>query len=155
PDLISYAPQRRENGNGDGLATHILSPSGKEFPLFSEALAAEIAERSGAPVQMTHLKHGIFDDASISLISSTTVHELCQIAKASPDARRFRPNIVLRSVRAVPFEEDRWLAGVLSFGEADDAPAITVTTRDVRCAMVNIDPDGRSLNLEVMKACVR
>ena len=34
------------------------------------------------------------------------------------------------------------MGGVLSFGEGDDAPAITVTMRDVRCSMVNLDPDS-------------
>lgn len=53
------------------------------------------------------------------------------------------------------FEEDQWVGGVLTFGDADDAPAVTVTLRDLRCAMVNIDPDGGSLTPEMMKACVR
>lgn len=28
----------------------------------------------------------------------------------------------VRSTRAVPFQEDEWLGGVLTFGEGDDAP---------------------------------
>jgi hypothetical protein len=44
---------------------------------------------------------------------------------------------------------------VLTFGDAADAPAVAVTMRDVRCAMVNIDPDDGSLAPEVMKAVVR
>ena len=47
------------------------------------------------------------------------------------------------------------MGGVLSFGEGDDAPAIAVTMRDLRCSMVNIDPDSASLAPEVMKAVVR
>ena len=154
PDLISFTPLRRENGNGDGVPTHVRTPAGEEMPLFSEALAQEVERRCGAPVQMTHLKHGIFDDASISVISSTTVQEICQLAGKSTDIRRFRPNIVVRSIRGVPFEEDQWVGGVLTFGEADDAPAVSVTMRDLRCGMVNIDPDDGSIASEVMKACV-
>ena len=45
--------------------------------------------------------------------------------------------------------------GVLTFGDADDAPAVTVTTRDVRCVMVNLDPDGGSPSPEVLKTVVR
>jgi hypothetical protein len=44
---------------------------------------------------------------------------------------------------------------VLSFGEGDDAPAIAVTMRDVRCSMVNLDPDSASPSPEVLKAVVR
>lgn len=155
PDLILFTPQRREDGNGEALPTHVLTPEGEEMPLFGEALAAEVGRRYGAPVQMMQLDHGIFDEASISVITSDTVREVCRLAGRSADVRRFRPNIVVRSTRAVPFEEDEWLGGVLTFGEADDAPTITVTMRDLRCAMVNIDPDGGSLAPEMMKACVR
>jgi hypothetical protein len=41
------------------------------------------------------------------------------------------------------------------FGEGNDAPAVTVTMRDARCAMVNIDPDRGSLSPEILKAIVR
>ena len=44
---------------------------------------------------------------------------------------------------------------VLTFGEGDDAPAITVTMRDERCAMVNLDPDSARPAPEVLKAVVR
>jgi uncharacterized protein YcbX len=101
------------------------------------------------------LNHGIFDDGSISVITSDTVREIGRLAGRSADVRRFRPNIVVRSTRAIPFEEDQWLGSVLSFGEADDAPAVTVTARDVRCVMVNLDPDDASRASEVMKAVVR
>jgi hypothetical protein len=49
------------------------------------------------------------------------------------------------------------LGGVLSFGDKDedDAPAITVTMRDVRCSMVNLDPDSARPAPEMLKAVVR
>jgi hypothetical protein len=47
------------------------------------------------------------------------------------------------------------LGGVLTFGEGDDAPAITVTLLDVRCSMVNLDPDSASPAPEMLKAIVR
>jgi uncharacterized protein YcbX len=155
PELILFTPQRREDGNGEALPTHVRTPEGNELPLFGEALAAEVGRRCGAPVQMMQLNHGIFDEASVSVIASETVREIGRLAGTSADVRRFRPNIVVRSVRAVPFEEDEWLGGVLTFGEADDAPAVAVTLRDVRCAMVSIDPDGGSPAPEVLKAVVR
>jgi len=155
PALVSFTPLRGEGDNDDALPTHVRTPEGEAMPVFGEALAAEVGRRCGAPVQMMHLNHGIFDDASISVIASATVFEIGRLAQTNLDVRRFRPNILVRSTRAVPFEEDRWLGGVLAFGEAHDAPAITVTTKDLRCAMVNIDPDGGRSSPEVMKACVR
>jgi uncharacterized protein len=61
----------------------------------------------------------------------------------------------LGSTRAIPFEEEEWLGGALTFGEADDAPAIHVTMPDPRCVMVNFDPDGGDRAPEVLKAVVR
>jgi uncharacterized protein YcbX len=103
---------------------------------------------------MMQLRHGIFDDASISVISFDTVREIGRLAGLSPDVRRFRPNVVVRLLRSVPFQEDEWLGSVLSFGEGDEAPAIAVTMHDVRCSMVNLDPDSASPAPEVLKAVV-
>jgi uncharacterized protein YcbX len=125
------------------------------MPLFGEALAAEIGRRHGAPVQIMHLRHGIFDDATVSVITSDTVREIGRLSGVAPDVRRFRPNVVVRSLDKVPFEEDGWLGGTLTFGDADDAPAVAVTARDVRCAMVSFDPDGGRSAPEVLKAVVR
>jgi uncharacterized protein YcbX len=154
PDLVLFAPQRREDGARETFPTHIRTPDGEEMPVFGEDLAAEVGRRYGAPVQMMQLNNGIFDEASISVIASDTVREIGRLAGRSPDVRRFRPNVVVRLLRSVPFQEDEWLGGVLSFGEEDDAPAISVTMRDVRCSMVNLDPDSASPAPEVLKAVV-
>jgi uncharacterized protein YcbX len=155
PDLLLFVPQRREDGAQGDLTTHIRTPDGEELPVFGEDLAAEVGRRYGAPVQMMQLRHGIFDEASISVIASDTMWEIGRLAGRSLDVRRFRPNVVVRLLRSIPFQEDEWLGGVLSFGEGDAAPAINVTIRDERCSMVNLDPDSASPAPEVMKAVVR
>jgi uncharacterized protein len=155
PDLLLFAPQRRKDGAPGELPSHIRTPDGEEMDVFGEDLATEVGRRYGAPVQMMHLRHGIFDEASISVIASDTVLEVGRLSGRSLDVRRFRPNIVVRLLRSVPFQEDEWLGGVLSFGEGDDAPAVAVTMRDLRCVMVNLDPDSASSAPEVMKAIAR
>jgi uncharacterized protein YcbX len=160
PELVLFTPQHCEGDASEGgaqgdLPTHIRTPDGKALPVFGDDLAAEIGRRYGAPVQMMQMKHGIFDDASISVIASDTVREISRLARKSLDERRFRPNVVVRLLRPVPFQEDEWLGGVLSFGEGDDAPAISVTMHDVRCSMVNLDPDSAGQSPEVLKAIVR
>jgi len=154
PDLISYTPVRRDGERG-ALPTHVRTPDGDELPLFGEALAAEVERRHRAPVEMMQLKHGIFDESSISVIAPATIGEICRLADTGADVRRFRPNILVRSIRDVPFEEDDWVGGVLTFGDADDSPAVAVTRRDIRCVMINLDPDGGPSNPDVLKACVR
>ena len=162
PDLIRYVPLRLENEN-DGadtdVPTHIRTPECKELPLYrkdrGKDLAKEVGRRYGAPVEMMQLRNGIFDEACISVIATDTVSEIARLAGVSPDVRRFRPNIVVRLLPPAPFQEDAWLGGVLSFGEEDDPPAIIVTQRDVRCSMLNLDPDTARPAPEVLKAVVR
>jgi uncharacterized protein YcbX len=137
------------------LPTHIRTPEGVEMAVFGEELAAEIGRRYGSPVQMMQMKHGIFDEASVSVIASDTVSEIGRLAGMNADVRRFRPNVLVRLVRPGAFQEDKWVGGGLWFGEGEDAPAIAVTMRDERCSMVNLDPDSGSVAPEVMKAVVR
>jgi hypothetical protein len=157
PELLLFAPHRREGGaQGDVLLpSHIRTPDGEEMPVFGEDLAKEVGRRYGGLVEMMQLRHGIFDEASISVIASETVREIGRLAGRSLDVRRFRPNVLVRLLRSAPFQEDEWVGGVLSFGGGDDAPAIAVTMRDERCSMVNLDPDSASPAPEVMKAVVR
>jgi uncharacterized protein YcbX len=155
PDLLLFAPHRRDNGAQGDLPTHVRTPDGEEMPVFGENLTTEVGRRYRAPVQMMQLNQGIFDEASVSVIASDTVREIGRLAGKSLDVRRFRPNVVVRLRRSVPFQEDEWLGGVLSFGEGDDGPAVTVTMRDDRCSMVNLDPDSAASAPEVQKAVVR
>ncbi|HEY2712003.1 MAG TPA: MOSC N-terminal beta barrel domain-containing protein [Chthoniobacterales bacterium] len=154
PELLLFSPQRRGATIGD-LPTHVRTPENNELPVFGEELVAEVGRRHGSPVEMMHLRHGIFDDASISVIASETVHEIARLTGLSADVRRFRPNVVVRLLRPVPFLEDQWVGGILSFGDGDNAPAISVTMRDVRCPVVNFDPDSARRAPKVMKAIVQ
>ena len=155
PDLVLFSPQSRRNAAGNDLPSHILTPDGKEVPVLGEELANEVGGRFGAPVQMMHLRHGIFDEEPISVIASDTVREIGRLSGRDLDVRRFRPNLVVRLLRSAPFQEDQWLGGVLSFGRGDGVPAAAVTMRDERCSMVNLDPDSAQPATEVMKAIVR
>jgi len=155
PDLLLFTPARHDQcGNGD-LPTHVRTPDGIEMDCFGEELAAEVGRRHGAPVQMMRLDHGIFDEAAISVITLDTIDEIGRLADITPDVRRFRPNILVRTSRSAPFHEDAWVGGVLSFGNGDDAPAVAVTMPDIRCSMISLDPDSARPSPAVLKAVVR
>ena len=155
PELILFAPQRRGPGVAGNVPTHVRTPEGEELAIFGDQLATEVGRRHGSPVEMMYLNRGIFDEASISVITSATVGEIGRLVSQQPDVRRFRPNILIASQRSVPFEEDEWVGGVLSFGEGDEAAAIAIVNYDERCAMVNFDPGSARPTPEVLKAIVR
>src|SRR5687768_6460318 len=73
PELVLFTPRWGEGQNGATVPTHVLTPTGETLPAFGEALAADVGRRHGAPVQMMHLRHGVFDDATVSVITTATV----------------------------------------------------------------------------------
>lgn len=152
PELILFAPQGRDAERK--MPTHVRTPEGAELELFGAELAGDIGRRHGAAVEMMYLDRGIFDEAPISVITSTTIAEVSQQAGVQTDVRRFRPNVLIASRRAAAFQEDEWVGGVLSFGAAESA-AITVTNYDERCAMVSFDPDTARPAPELLKTIVR
>jgi uncharacterized protein YcbX len=123
--------------------------------LHSEELESEIAERYGSGVELMNVKHGIFDDASVSVISRPTIAGISRGAGVGLDSRRFRANIVLETHNSEPFEEDGWVGGRLLFGENEPRPAVSGTVRDVRCMMINLDPDTATQDARVLKSVVR
>jgi uncharacterized protein YcbX len=153
PDLVRFTPVRREAETP--LATHVRTPDSQELTIFGTDLRAEIERRHGARLEMTHLRGGIFDDASISVMAVETIEEIGKSTQTVPDARRFRPNVVLRLERAKPFQEDGWIGGVLAFGEPGEGPRISVVAHDVRCSIVNIHPDSARCDPGVLRFIVR
>jgi uncharacterized protein YcbX len=167
PQLLLYRPfgldSNANSKNGEPLPTHVRTPDGKEYELRSDQLREEISGRYGGDVELMNLKHGIFDAACISVISLGTVRGVERESGRDVDLRRFRPNVVIETNNAEPFEEDRWVGRTLMFGEGNSGaaplavptPAIGVTMRDERCVMVNFDPDTAERDSEVMKTVVR
>jgi uncharacterized protein YcbX len=150
--LMQYTPVRREE---DEAPTHVTTPDGDVLEIMGEALAADVARRYGHPVEMMQMKHGVFDEADVSVIAAGTVEGICRLGGVASDVRRFRPNILVRTQSNAVFEENDWVGGSIAFGEGPDAPAIHVTMNDRRCVMVNLDPDGGPASPEVMKAALK
>jgi len=154
PELLLYKPIGRQEAT-EPLPTHIRTPDGKEYELTDEAMLIEIATRHGSEVELLQVRHGIFDEATISVITLGTIENIMREAGHDADIRRFRPNLVIDTKGAQPFEEDRWVGKVLEIGTEGTGPAISVTMRDKRCAMINLNPDTAKVSAEVMKTVIR
>jgi hypothetical protein len=156
PELLLYKPIRQEPLSQDNnLPTHVMTPEGKVLGIRSDELRDEIIRRYGADVELMQLKQGIFDEAAISLITLATSHKITNDAGQPPDIRRFRPNIVIDTGQSEPFTEDQWVGKTVFFGNTDDCPAVQVTLRDKRCAIVNLNPDTAQKEPTVMKTVVQ
>jgi uncharacterized protein YcbX len=155
PELLLYHPVGLDESTGEPLPTHVRTPAGSYVELRSAELKAELAERFGGGIDLMQLKHGLFDEATVSVISLATIAGIGREAGLDLDRRRFRANIVVETGRREPFLEDEWVGRMLVFGDSDPRPAVSVTLRDVRCVMLNLDPETGEQDARVMKTVVR
>jgi uncharacterized protein YcbX len=155
PELLLYEPFGLDENEEEPLPTHVRTPEGISLALRSEELRSSIAGKFGSEVELMNLKHGIFDEAGVSVINLTTISAICQEAEQTLDTRRFRANIVLATDAAEPFLEDGWVGGRLVFGSGEVGPILSITMRDLRCMMINLNPDTAKQDPRVMKAVVR
>jgi uncharacterized protein YcbX len=155
PELLLHQPLGLDPKAEEPLPAHVRTPAGIELPLASAELRNSIAEKLGKPVELMKLKHGIFDEASVSVINLATIAAIGAEVEQKLDTRRFRANVVLESPSSEPFSEDEWVGGALIFGDLESGPMVNITLRDVRCVMLNFDPDTAESDPRIMKAVVR
>jgi uncharacterized protein YcbX len=154
PEILLYQPTGLDNTTGEPLPTQVRTPLGAHLELRSAELKSEISERLRSEIELMMFKHGIFDDAAISVISLATIAGIGRTAGLDLDRRRFRANVLLETEKQTLFHEDAWVGGTLVFGDSDTPPAICVTQRDLRCKMINLDPVTAQDNARIMKTVV-
>lgn len=150
PGLIRYRPYYAPDGG-----VRVVTPDGEDLELASEALRRQLSAEHGAEVELMRLDQGIYDEAKLSLISTATIGGIGAAAGVALEGRRFRPNLLVDLAEDRPFVEDAWVGQVLAFGQAADAPAIHITMLDLRCSMINLDPDTAASDPRVLKAAGR
>ena len=155
PELLLYQPFGLDEKAEEPTPTHVRTPEGVELAIGSTELQTSVAEKFGSAVELMKLKHGIFDDASVSVINLATIAAIGREVEQDLDTRRFRANIVIATESTEPFLEDGWIGGRLVFGDDETGPIVSLTLRDPRCVMINLDPDTAEQDPRIMKAAVR
>jgi uncharacterized protein YcbX len=133
----------------------VRTPEGIDLALRSAELQNSVAEKFGSAVELMKLKHGIFDEASVSVINLATISAIGREVGDDLDIRRFRANIVIATDATEAFQEDDWIGSRLVFGDNDAGPMLNVAMSDPRCVMINLDPDTAKQDPRIMKAAVR
>jgi uncharacterized protein YcbX len=155
PELLLYHPVGIDERTGESLPTHVRTPDGSELELGSAELNAQVSEHFGMGVELMMLKHGIFDEAAVSVINLATIEGIGREAGLKLDHRRFRANLVVETELNEPFLEDGWVGGTLVFGEGATRAVVSVTLRDLRCVIINLDPETSEASASVMKTVMR
>ncbi|HKD21018.1 MAG TPA: MOSC domain-containing protein [Rhizomicrobium sp.] len=155
PDLLLHTPMGFDDTAKDPAPTHIRTPEGMSLALGSTELDSHMSKKLGSPVELMKLRQGIFDETPVSVITPATISAIAREAGRDLDTRRFRPNIVIATDAPQPFVEDDWIGGRLVFGSETDGAVVQITLRDLRCVMIDFDPDTAERNPRVMQAVVR
>lgn len=150
PELLLYKPHY-ENGDVAKGSIKVQTPEGLEIALSDPRLAERISHLYGSDVHPMRLNSGIFDQASLSLISQETIAAVSAETNRKLEIARFRPNILVEILDGRPFAEDTWVGRRLTFGTSVNAPAMRVTERDIRCVMVNFDPTTVEKDANILK----
>ncbi len=150
PELLLYKPRYVNDDPAKGSVL-VQTPDGLEIELSDARLAERISQLYGSDVYPMRLDSGIFDQASLSLISQETIAAVSGEMSRNLEIARFRPNIVVEQLDGRPFAEDSWVGRRLTFGTSVDAPAMRVTERDIRCVMVNFDPTTVEQDARILK----
>jgi len=155
PELLLYQPIGVAENSEEPTPTHVRTPEGTDLALGSAELQNSVAEKFGSAVELMKLKHGIFDEASVSVINLATISAIGREVGDDLDIRRFRANIVIATDATEAFQEDDWIGSRLVFGDNDAGPMLNVAMSDPRCVMINLDPDTAKQDPRIMKAAVR
>jgi uncharacterized protein YcbX len=155
PELLLYQPIGLAENSEEPTPTHVRTPEGIDLALRSAELQNSVADKFGSAVELMKLKHGIFDEASVSVINLATISAIGREVGDDLDIRRFRANIVIATDATEAFQEDDWIGSRLVFGDNDAGPMLNVAMSDPRCVMINLDPDTAKQDPRIMKAAVR
>lgn len=154
-EMVLYQPLGIDESEEEPIPTHVRTPEGNVLPLDSPQLRSLIENKFGGPIELMKLKNGIFDDASVSVISTATIATVSKEVGDHLDVRRFRPNILIATDGNEPFPENKWIGGRLFFGNDDTGPVVSLTARDLRCVMINIDPDSGEKDPRILTSTAR
>lgn len=156
PDLLGYEPYFCIPEDPRNSAVRVRTPDGRDLAVESAELREHLERAYGRQVKLLRTSDEPYVDAApVSLISTTTVATLAALAGTPLDARRFRPNILIDTPHLGESPEDGWIGATLQLGAGDLSPRIRLREKDVRCKMVNIHPDSRDTELDLLGAMVR
>jgi uncharacterized protein len=155
PQLVTYHPGFTNPQDANNSNVVVETPNGARFGVDSTELLQELQAASGEPLHLLRLYGGVFDANDLSIISTQTIASIGGDVDAELDPRRFRSNILIESMDARSFAEDRWVGQLMVFGERPDSARVRLYRKDLRCVVVNVNPTNGVEDCDVLRPIVR
>jgi MOSC domain-containing protein len=117
-------------------------------PSIDEQLRAALGRADLVLAREAAISH--FDQAAVHLVTDASLSWLAaRVAGARVDARRLRPNLLIRTTRPTALIEDRWVGRTARVG---GGPVLEFTHGTARCVMVNKAQDDLPATSQVLRA---
>ena len=151
-ELSAHYPVEPEGDDIEAIEPPIVvGTDGRRYSVLDGSADLFIRGYTGMPtlsvVRESDIDH--FDDGPVSLIGTATLRWVEEMLPGIPiDARRFRPNFVVRT--AEPFEEEAWIGRTLRIG-GQDGVVLAVKLSHTRCLMVSTEQADLPQAPEVLK----
>lgn len=136
----------------DGIIPVVTFPDGHQVrgddPLADQHLQRALRRADVGLAREAGVSH--FDQAPLHLITDASLSWLAAaVPDVQVDARRLRPNLVLRTGRLAALIEDAWVGRIARIGPS---AVVEFTHRTERCVMINNAQDGLVHSSQVLRA---
>ena len=146
-DMGHYRPSFVDPAQPNKSAVVVHTPAGAVLDVTDPALATEL----GHGARVLKNDRGIFDTFPLALISTQTIARLGEMVGGELERARFRPNLLVEATDPAAFPEDAWEGSVLRIGGV----RMRVDKRDIRCAIITIDPVTTERCPEILRTVVQ
>lgn len=155
PALILYRPAFGNPADLDHSPVDVTTPAGATLDLYSPELRAELECLHRGPLEVLSLWRGSYDAMPLSVITTNSIALTGDALGIVLETARFRPNIVIEPFDSKPHPEDKWIGELTVIGEEDDAPRLRINRKDLRCTVVNLNPNTAVADAEVLMHVVK
>ena len=150
-DMLRYTPYFTDPARPLESPVRVITLSGADLAVESPELLFELAANYERGAFLYDQQHGLFDDSPVSMISLATIARFGEETEMDLDPRRFRPSLLVETFTGKPFEEDNWLGGLVQLGDREDSPQVELESQNIRCVMINLDPDTAQESPRVLR----
>jgi uncharacterized protein YcbX len=132
-----------------GDSPHLQYPNGDREVFHAGECLEKLSCILGTRVfaKQEHLLEG----GAVSLVNSESVRLVCGELGVEPDARRFRPNILLAPAEGEAFVEEELIGRQFQVGDQTTGVTFTAVELTERCAVVNLDPTTSRVDERFLK----
>jgi uncharacterized protein YcbX len=147
PRFVSPPEENQQFPSSERFRVEVTTPEGAVRALEDPAFLAELEARWKRPLILRFSEKGMQDSRPISIFGAATLEQLSGETSLELDPRRFRANFLIEWADPAPKHEEALIGKPLQIGEKLQ---LTITKRDPRCVIINLDPETSQSSPEVL-----